>query len=89
MSESTYEHKPGKGSLFRNSDCTPENNQPYYKGKIMLQDGTMQEISAWVNEAKSGQKYLSLQLQDEYKKPEEQQTEPVVEEKKVDEGLPF
>jgi len=86
MSESTYEHKPGKGSLFRNPDCTPENNQPYYKGKIMLQDGKMNDISAWVNESKTGRKYLSLQLQDEYKAPTESKE---VKEEKVDPDLPF
>ena len=25
MSESTYEHKPGNGSLFRNNDSNPDN----------------------------------------------------------------
>jgi len=88
MSESTYEHKPGNGSLFRNKDSNPDNNQPYYKGDIKLQDGTMQEISAWVNESKAGKKYLSLKLQNVYVAPVEvKKEEPKSEE--VSPDLPF
>ena len=39
MSESTYKHKPGSGSMFRNTDATPDNNQPLYRGSMVTPDG--------------------------------------------------
>jgi hypothetical protein len=79
---SDYEHKAGNGSLFRNSNKTPENNQPDYSGQIMLQDGKMQQIAGWVKEGQKG-KFFSLKLSDPYVKEEGKQ------EVKVDEDLPF
>jgi hypothetical protein len=49
----------GKGALFRNDHREPNSNQPSFRGSIVLADVEYQ-LSGWVREAKSGQKYLSL-----------------------------
>lgn len=64
----SYEHKNGNGSLFKNTNKTSE-NQPDYSGSIKLQDGTNQQIAAWVKEGAKG-KFFSIKLSDPYIKPE-------------------
>ena len=64
----SYEHKNGNGSLFKNTNKTSE-NQPDYSGSIKLQDGTDQQIAAWVKEGATG-KFFSIKLSDPYVKPE-------------------
>ena len=64
----SYEHKNGNGSLFKNTNKTSE-NQPDYSGSIKLQDGTDQQIAAWVKEGAKG-KFFSIKLSDPYVKPE-------------------
>jgi len=64
----SYEHKNGNGSLFKNTNKTSE-NQPDYSGTIKLQDGTNQQIAAWVKEGAKG-KFFSIKLSDPYVKPE-------------------
>lgn len=78
---SKYEHKEGFGSLFKNTNKTSD-NQPEYSGTIKLQDGTEQQIAAWVKEGAKG-KFFSLKLSDPYVKNE---TEQVAE---VSNDLPF
>ena len=57
----SFEHKENKGSMFPN-DQDGNQNRPVYKGTINI-EGTLYTISAWNNEAKSGKKYLGLQVQ--------------------------
>jgi uncharacterized protein (DUF736 family) len=64
----SYEHKNGNGSLFKNTNKTSE-NQPDYSGSIKLQDGTNQQIAAWVKDGAKG-KFFSIKLSDPYVKPE-------------------
>ena len=64
----SYEHKNGNGSLFKNTKKTSE-NQPDYSGSIKLQDGTNQQIAAWVKDGAKG-KFFSIKLSDPYVKPE-------------------
>ncbi len=64
----SYEHKNGNGSLFKNTNKTSE-NQPDYSGSIKLQDGTDQQIAAWVKDGAKG-KFFSIKLSDPYVKPE-------------------
>lgn len=64
----SYEHKNGNGSLFKNTNKTSE-NQPDYSGSIKLQDGTNQQIAAWVKEGAKG-KFFSIKLSDPYVKLE-------------------
>lgn len=63
-----YEHNNGNGSLFKNINKTND-NQPDYSGSIKLQDGTNQQIAAWVKEGAKG-KFFSIKLSDPYIKPE-------------------
>lgn len=63
-----YEHQNGNGSLFKNTNKTND-NQPDYSGSIKLQDGTNQQIAAWIKEGAKG-KFFSIKLSDPYVKPE-------------------
>jgi hypothetical protein len=55
--------------LFKNPNYTPENNQPYYKGEVVM-DGTQRNLSMWIREAsgdgkmEAGTKFLSGKLDD-------------------------
>ena len=63
-----YEHNNGNGSLFKNTNKTND-NQPDYSGSIKLQDGTNQQIAAWVKDGAKG-KFFSIKLSDPYVKQE-------------------
>ncbi len=58
---STFTHKEGAGSLFKNEKKTAE-NQPDYRGEIMLKGETL-IIAGWVKESKSGKKFVSLKVE--------------------------
>jgi|13_taG_2_1085334.scaffolds.fasta_scaffold88930_2 hypothetical protein len=84
-----FVHNNGNGSLFKNDNKTPDNNQPEYSGSITLPDGTQQQIAAWVKEYGKG-KFLSLKLSDPYEKAEEKKEAVAeVKEEKNDVDLPF
>ena len=56
------------GVLFKNE--SDNEKAPMYKGKINV-DGKEYELAAWLREAKSGKgKFLSLKVQEPYKKAE-------------------
>lgn len=57
----TFQHKPNRGSLFRN-DRKQKDSEPDYKGDALI-DGKEVWLSAWLNDGKNG-KYLSLSFQD-------------------------
>ena len=65
---SDFKQKPGFGSIFKNDYKTAE-NQPDYKGKILLKDGTEQQIALWIKEGANG-KFFSASLSDVYVKPD-------------------
>lgn len=46
---STYQHKPGKGSLFPN-DRRETSQHPSHKGKLCMPNGELRWLSAWVND---------------------------------------
>ena len=81
---SDYEHKAGNGTLFKNPNKTPDNNQPEYSGQIMTQDGKLQQIAAWLKDGTKG-KYMSLKLSEPYVKDKSS----AVESQPKDEDLPF
>jgi len=56
-----FEHKQNSGSLFTNNK-KEKDTQPDYTGTLNI-DGTLYQISAWNNEAKSGKKYFGLKVQ--------------------------
>jgi uncharacterized protein (DUF736 family) len=62
------EQKNNSGALFKN-DKKANEKAPDYKGKCVV-DGVEKEVAAWVKEAKNGNKYLSLQFSEPYKKPD-------------------
>lgn len=56
-----FEQKDGQGALFRNEDKDTEQH-PDYRGSIKIR-GQEYWLSAWIKEAKSGAKYMSLSAQ--------------------------
>ena len=63
--------------------------QPYYKGSIVLQDGTEKQIAGWKKQDKNGKYYLSLSLSDIYKKKVNNENKVNNEIKKESSDLPF
>ena len=57
-----YETKPNTGSLFKNSYKTAGDKKPDYTGTCVV-GGNEYRISAWINTAKNGTKYMSLNFQ--------------------------
>jgi hypothetical protein len=55
---SNFEHKPNRGSLFKNSDKQDEKDRDY-AGSALIGDREWW-VSAWISEGRSGRKYLSL-----------------------------
>ena len=53
-----YEHKENKGSIFKNEKKEKETH-PDYTGQANV-DGTVYNVSAWINESKGGKKYFGL-----------------------------
>ena len=59
----TYLHKPDRGSMFRNEDkVKPE--QPDYKGKYSMPDGTIRKIAAWHTKTRNDVEYFSISFSD-------------------------
>ena len=69
MSNKPYEHKENKGSLFKN-DKKEEEKQPDFTGQANV-DGTLYNVSAWINESKAGKKYFGLSFSIPNKKSEQ------------------
>lgn len=57
-----YEMKDNTFTLFRNKD-KEKDTQPDYQGDIMWK-GEKLRLSAWLQEAKSGNKYIKGQVQE-------------------------
>jgi len=61
-----FQHKPGRGSLFKNDYKTTENH-PDAKGKIVahrdIREGETLEIAAWTKTGSKG-RFQSLELSD-------------------------
>ena len=57
-----YETKPNTGSLFKNQYKTPGDKKPDYTGTCMV-DGKEYRMSAWINTARNGTKYMSMNFQ--------------------------
>ena len=65
----SYETKENRGSLFPNGN-KKEDKHPDYTGKIMV-GGKLMQVAGWINESKSGKKYMSLKLSDFQPKTDE------------------
>lgn len=55
------------GVLFKND--SQNEKAPNYKGKINV-DGKEYELAAWIRESKTGTKFMSLKVQEPFKKEE-------------------
>ena len=51
------------GALFKNETATPENKQPFFTGKCEV-NGKAMQVAGWMQESKSGKKFLSLKVQE-------------------------
>jgi hypothetical protein len=58
---SNFEHKPGRGSAFKNEKSTKDTD-PRYTGSFKTLDGTDCWLSIFVSETKAGKKYLSISI---------------------------
>ena len=86
-----YEHKPGSGSMFKN-DKKESNNHPDYKGDIMLPDGTMAWLDAWVKKPEGKKPFLSVSLKVKQSLSEQAKTVAKQQQKPVDDfdsEIPF
>ena len=82
------EQKNNTGAIFKNDKKTAE-NQPDYRGKMMV-DGKEWEISLWVRESQaSGLKYLSAAIKEPYVKTEQSATVQTPKQDDSDDGMPF
>lgn len=57
-----YEHKPGTGSMFQNTNKKSE-SAPDYKGELNL-DGKIIRLAGWITTSKNGSQYLKLKKDD-------------------------
>lgn len=70
------------GVLFKNES---ENEKaPAYKGKINV-EGKEYELAAWIREGKSGQKFMSLKVQE----PRQKKPEPAKDLVSMDDDIPW
>ena len=51
-----------RGVLFKNDKVSENPKQPWYRGNCTV-NGQEYNISAWLKEAKSGNKFLSLKME--------------------------
>ncbi len=64
-----YEHKENKGSIFTN-EKKEKDTHPDYTGQANV-NGTVYNVSAWINESKTGKKYFGLAFSIPKQKDEE------------------
>ena len=75
-----------RGALFAAKDRASDKH-PTHTGKINV-EGREYWLSAWVQEAKSGQKYFSLSVKPKDEQPPSKQTPPAVD-SEFDSEIPF
>lgn len=69
-----YIPKEGKGSLWKN-DNPKTDKSPQYTGNAMY-EGKLIKITGFINEAKSGKKYIGLNLSSADEQPAQKSVEP-------------
>lgn len=67
-SKTTYITQPGSGQMFKNKFKNSDKH-PDYKGEAVTPDGEKVQVAGWIQVDKTGEHFLSLKLQPEYKKP--------------------
>lgn len=78
-----FQLKPNSGNLFRNDNKQTE-TQADYTGKLDV-NGKLYFLSAWLNESKTGKKYLGLKISEVGTRIDQQPKQ----DKKVSEDIPF
>ncbi|QQM14846.1 hypothetical protein [Stenotrophomonas phage BUCT555] len=69
-----YEMRPGSGNMF-NNDYKETDRHPDLKGKIMTPDGQEWDVAGWWKDGRNGQ-FLSLNVQEPYRRPGEYNEQP-------------
>lgn len=67
-----YTNREGRGNLFRSNDKNPHPMAPGHRGGCKI-GGVEYHISAWVETAKSGMKYMSLKFDRKEDQPHDDQ----------------
>ena len=81
----SFEHKPNRGSLFKNTDKQNDDDRDY-TGSALI-GGEQMWVSAWVKEGKSGRKFLSLSFKPKNDVAATGNKKPVAED--VGDSIPF
>lgn len=75
----TFEPKDGTGGLWKNQNASSDNH-PAAKGYIIahrdIKQGERLDLAAWTKTDRNGNKWQSLKMEDEYKKPEQASEQP-------------
>lgn len=81
-----YEMKDNSGSLFKEQEKKNERG-PDYTGDCMI-EGTVYRMAAWIQEASSGRKYMSMKFSPKEQAPAKPAAKP---QRRVaaDEDVPF
>jgi hypothetical protein len=83
-----YQTKPGQGAIFKNEKRTSDKS-PHYYGSVVAPDGKEWDVSLWLTEAKSGQRYFSVAVKEPYRKDAPPATQSAPPPADVDDDLPF
>lgn len=84
-----YEHKPGTGSIFKNTHKEIGDNKPDYKGEGMDTEGNPVEFALWVKEGKDGKKFFSVSFGRKQKPAEVPPQKELIDPPFEAQGLPF
>ena len=85
---SDYDNR-NKGVLFRNDDKREGRQDPDYRGSITMPNNDEHWLNAWLNEAKSGRKYLSLKIGEIKQARPDQGAAPAEKAPDFDDDIPF
>jgi hypothetical protein len=64
-----FEHKPGRGSLFKNKNAR-DDKDPGYTGTGNIEGVGEVWLNAWIDQTKSGEKYFSIAIKPKNPKPD-------------------
>jgi hypothetical protein len=84
---SNFEHKPNRGSLFKNTDKQGDQDRDY-AGSALIGDREWW-VSAWISEGKSGRKYLSLSFKPKDAESAQPAASGGARQQDFDDGIPF
>lgn len=68
--------KPNKGKLFKNKNKVAGDSQPDYSGPFCDERGDEAQVSMWLNTAKSGDKYMNIEVKEKWQPQQTQAPTP-------------